>query len=419
MSIPLKIGIFDLVNLIVAKGTNFLLTMLLFALVSKGMDSRSFGEFGYWWSVSIMIGGTLVGGLSSALVRVAAVHSSLRHLSLALRHTVIGLLVLAAAWTAAILVLPEQTGPLLLFAAIALFGLTVQAQTAILALLRAIEATRANFIVSLLTLLLVPSTLYVLLGVERELPKIFYALACSFGLSTIAAMISARRPLAQLLAGRKGTPPSVMGFLNNASSFTAVSLFSYAIVNIDFTLFRIIGTPTDFATMATGKIFFERFIVPALMIFSGVVSLRVLRHPNEIGSPQVRLDVHIGILSWIGALAMVALLTIAYWVFAHLMRGDEHTIPLLWVACASAGYLLYAFNGILLDVLVIQRPLATVLAYMTGLMLLGGVVQALAIKHLGLPGWAIGWLVLNFIVTAVLARNGLRVCKLGQHPTGN
>ena len=415
MSIPLHARLVDLANLVIAKGSNFLLTLLLFALLSRGMDSPAFGEFGYWWSIALMIGGVLLGGLSSALVRVAAVHGSLRHLAVPLRRASVALLGLALLVTLALAILapPEHADLALLLAAVALFGLAVQGQTAVLALLRAAEATRANAIASVLIVLLVPLALHLTLGSERALPWVFFLLAVAFAVGTLVALVCARRRLGHLLAPPAGAVPDVAGFLGNASSFTAVNVFSYAVVNVDFTLFRLIGTPADFALMATGKVFFERFVVPALMVFAGAVSLRVLRHPRVPGGVAARIEADVGPRTLGAMLALIGLLALAYWVFAHAVRGDATSIALPWVASAAAGYLLFALNGILFDVLVVRRSLTAVVAHVGVFLLLACAIQAVAIRSFGVPGWAIGWLLFNAAVLMVLAREGLRLRMVG------
>jgi hypothetical protein len=277
---PLRARRVDVANLMVAKGSNFLLTALLFALLARGMDTRAFGEFGYWWSMALMVGGVLLGGVSSAAVRAAAVHGSLRQLLAPMQQT--GLVVLAVAATVAALaaVGPFDTALAALLGAVAVFGISVQAQTVLLALLRAVEATRANTLASLAIVAVVPLALHAMLGDERRLTTVFGALAATFVLGTAVAVVIARRRIEQLFVQPPQEPLALNHFLANASAFTAVNVFTYAIVNIDFTLFRHIGTSSDFAVMATAKIFFERFVLPALLVFAGAVSLRVLRHPH-------------------------------------------------------------------------------------------------------------------------------------------
>jgi O-antigen/teichoic acid export membrane protein len=412
MSIPLEARLVDLVNLVVAKGSNFILTVLLFALISRGMDSRAFGEFGYWWSVALMIGGVLLGGFSSALIRAAAQYGSLRHLGTPLGAMALGLPLLACACALVLYLLPQHAALLLLLAVVALFGVTVQIQTAVLSLLRAAEATRANAIASALIVLSIPAVLYFVLGVNFSLIWVFGWLAAAFLFGTLMAVLSARVALKHFAShpgegiGESGTP-AVGRFFANASSFTAINIFSYAVVNVDFTLFRLIGSSEDFALMATAKIFFERFVVPVLMVFAGAVSLRVLRFQSRPGEPQPRLELKVRPLMWMAVPCVVLLLTAAYWIFVHWIRHDTAAIAPGWVVCASLGYLLYAVNGILLDVLVVQRSLKVVVAHVAGFLVTGCAIQAMAISQFGVPGWAIGWLLFNLLVALLLAREGL------------
>jgi hypothetical protein len=409
MTIPFRAHFVDLVNLVVAKGSNFLLTLLLFTLISRGMDSRAFGEFGYWWSVAIMTGGVLLGGLSSALVRVAAVNGSLRHLVAPLRHSALGLLAVTVVGSLAVWALPQFHSVALLLAATVLFGLSVQAQTAVLTLLRAAEATKTNAVVSTVVVMIVSVLIFFWVKYASDLPQIFFGLAGAFSIGTIAAVAISSTVLSPLWARGVMSGSEVGTFVKSISSFTAVNIFSYAVVNIDFTLFRLIGTPNDFATMASAKVFFERFVVPLLMVFAGAISLRVLRHPHHSNESNLRLHVHINFRFLLGALATLLLLIGAYWVFTRLIRADPVAMDLSLVACASTGYLLYALNGLMLDVLVVKHSLATVVKHVLGFLLLCGAVQGLLIAIFGVPGWAIGWLGFNLLVATILSRSCLRL----------
>ncbi len=407
MSIPLLPRLIDFNNLIIAKGSNFLLTAVLFWLLSRGMDAPAFAEFGYWWSIALMIGGIGLGGLSSSLIRVTAMHGTLRHLGGHLRQSGVTLLAIALTLLAALLAWPQARNNLLLLAALALFGLVVQLQTAVVALLRAAEATAANLAASVLILLLVPVSLHLLLGTNRALVPVFFGLAAAFTAGTIAGLLAARRAIGHLVASTNNPAPPSTGFIASVASFTAVNVFSYSAVSADFTLFRLIGTPSDFTLMATAKVFFERFVLPVLLVLAGAVSMRVLRHPHGAGAAAARLEAHFtpGLLA--GVAMLVGGMSAAYTAFATEVRGESVTVPWLWTACASAGYVLYAANGVLFDVLVMRRTLCAVVAHVVGFLLLGASLQAVAIGGFGVPGWAVGWLVFNAIVGAVLAREGL------------
>ena len=413
MSIPVLPRIVDLANLLIAKGANFLLTTTLFALLARGMDGQAFAEFGYWWSIALMIGGILLGGLSSSLIRVAATQHTLHHLGRPLRSAGVGLLMLAALLGLAAWALPGWRGQIALLSALGLFGLAVQAQTTIVALLRAAEATRANLIASLLILLLVPAALHMMVGSNRGLTAVFLGLAAAFALGTVAALAMAHRPIGHLFSHRVEAAQGLSGFLASVASFTTVNVFSYAIVNADFTLFRLIGTSEDFAVMSTGKIFFERFVLPVLLVLAGAISLRVLRFPQMDGAARPKLEARLSPLLLAGMLAVVAVLALGYWFFATVIRGDAAALPLAWALCAAAGYLLYAANGVLFDVLVVRRTLPIVIGHVAGFLLLGTLVQAAAIRSFGLPGWAGGWLLFNAVVAVVLAREGLQLRLAG------
>jgi hypothetical protein len=301
----------------------------------------------------------------------------------------------------------------LLVAAIAAFGLAVQFQASLLALLRAAEATRANVIASALILLLVPLATYLALGSQRDLPRVFIALTVASAIGTSIALASAGHSIRHLWAPTTRAVPAIGRFLASASAFTAVNVFSYVIVTVDFTLFRFIGAPDDFARMGTAKVFFERFVVPALMVFAGAVSLAVLRHPHEPGVGDTRLEIRLDLRILAGTVVLLTALTLAYRIFAHDLRGDATTIALPWVGCAALGYLLFAVNGILFDVLVVRRSLSVVALHVSAFLAFGAALQAFAISTGGVPGWAVAWLAFNLVVAAILSREGLRV-KLGQ-----
>jgi len=412
MSIPFEARLVDLANLIVVKGANLVLTTVLFAIISLDMGSGAFADFGYWWSISIMVGGVLLGGLSSALIRTAAMHGSLHHLSKPLLRTAVGGLALAAAAAFVMVALPRQAAFIHLLLAAATFGVAVQAQAAVFALLRAVEATRTNVLASAIVVIVVPLCILALLGPSPSLTNVLWDLTIAFALGSAVALLAARKQLAHLFTPTSRDHRST-AFVANASSFTVVNIWAYAMVNVDFTIFRLIGTPGDFAMMATAKIFFERFILPALLVFGGAISIRILRHPEGAQSASAKLEARFTPLHLAVSIILVLTLCLAYEFFVRVVRGDTSSVPWQWVAIAAVGYLLYTVNGILFDVLVLRRSLPGVLTYVISFLIFGSALQALAISTLGVPGWALGWLAFNAVVAFVLARQGLRLRAVG------
>ena len=234
------------------------------------------------------------------------------------------------------------------------------------------------------------------------------------------AFVCGRSSLAPLFAAdgalRAVEPPSFRG---HALAFTATNIYSYAVMNTDFTLFRLMGSADGFAAMATGKVYFERFVVPALTVFVGAISLRVLRHPNAPGAQRARIELILKPWAAPVVLGFVALLAGGYWVFAHIVRDNTRTIELHWIACAGAGYLLYSFNSILLDVLVIRRSLRAVILHAAGFIALACAVQATSMILFSVPGWAVGWLAYNLAVTLVLWRSNLFMLTRQRHSLHN
>jgi hypothetical protein len=380
-----------------------MVTVILFAMISHGMDSYKFAEFGYWWSLGVMIGGVLMGGLGAALVRIATTYGSLRHLVAPLMRIGASFALLLAVLLGGISADVDSSSTRIALA-VMLFGLSMLAQTAVMGLLRAVEATRANIIASALMLIVVPTTVLALIDVERALPKIFIVLAVAFAVGTAVAFIIGRTSLSQLLIrGNAAVAPS--SFSRHALAFTATNVFSYAVMNIDFTLFRLIGSPDEFVSMAGGKVFFERFVVPALSVFVGAVTLRVLRHPPT--ERQARLDIKLSLIAVMCLIALVALLSFGYWIFMHFVRFETDAMELQWVAAASVGYVLYSLNSILLDLLVIRYNMFVVVLHTACFILLAGVIQTTTIRLFGLPGWSLGWLAFNLCVTVTLWRRDL------------
>lgn len=414
MSIPLRARGIDLLNLVVGKASNFMLIAILFAIVSRGMDATAFSAFGYWWSIGIMVGGVFLGGMGSAAVRTVAVSASLRS---ALR---VGYWLIAATPLVGLLIATAAAGlgriateQVLLGVVVGAFGISVMLQTIVFGLLRALEDSRGNTIASAVVVLLVPASFWLMAGPHPGLTRLFFALASAFGLGTAACIAIGWTTLRALARSGASVSCDSRRFVRDAMAFTAVNVFSYAAVNFDFTLIKWLGTTEEFALLASGKVYFERFVLPALMVFAGAISLRVLRHANYWPGGAARIEARLGGSFAASALLAVAAMAAGYWVFSALIRHDPRQLAWASAIAASAGYLLFAFNAVLLDVLVVRVRIRAVVAHVVAFVVLGGAIQWLAFLTLRVPGWALGWLVFNAAVTAALATECLRI-RLGR-----
>jgi hypothetical protein len=289
------------------------------------------------------------------------------------------------------------------------FGIAVQVQGVVLALLRAVDAVRLNILACLVILIVVPCALVLVMGDRRDMESAFGGLATAFMVGTASVVLISRRVIANLFTDVKSSSLGVGGFIANASSFTLINAFTYGIVNIDFSIFRLIGTPSDFAVMAASKVFFERFVLPTLLVLAGAVSLNVLRYEQVDNENAARLRVffsplHIGLV-----ILLLVILTLAHEIFANKFRVDNSGLQLTAVVCISFGYMFFAFNGILFDVLVVRKGALVVLRHVLCFLVFGGVLQIVAIMNFGLMGWSLGWLVFNIVIFVILAKEGLQI----------
>jgi hypothetical protein len=410
MSIPLRAQGIDLFTLIVGKGSNFLLTVILFAIASHGMDAIAFSAFGYWWSIGIMVGGVFLGGMSSAAVRSAVISSSLRSavristwLIAAMLLTGLFLAFLAAQRGEAIL---DQV---LLVGSVSAFGICVMLQGVVFGLLRAFKASRSNTIASAVVVLLVPGLTWLISGSHPGLLRLFGAMAAAFAICTALCIVigwSTLRPLIQRVPLEDYDDRQIV---RDVVAFSAINFFSYAAVNIDFTLIKWIGTQDEFVLLASGKVYFERFVLPALMVFAGAISMNVLRyeHQRHISAPRIGVIFRVSFVTL--AFLMVALIATGYFVFSKLIRDDLYQLAWLSAIAASSGYLLFAFNAVLFDVLVLRLSIRAVMIHVLVFVLIGGAIQWLAFFTFRVQGWALGWLAFNSLVTVTLAFQCLHI----------
>lgn len=394
----------DLANLFVAKGANFILTSILFYLMSRGMRANEFAEFGYWWSMALMVGGMLCGGVASASIRALVVHGSLAHLRPVLIR-VTGFLVLLLGLALGIGSLFQAYAQVVrLGVVLTLFGISIQVLSWIFSLMRAMEKTKVNVLASIISIGLIPVLTLLIARSERDMAHVFGALASGFFVTALVLIVVFRESLGAIW--KKAYQRTLGGhvFFSNVVLFTLINVFSYATVNMDFTIFRWFGVDKEFQLFANSKIYFERFILPLMLVFSGAVSLKVLRHSDAHDGRGVRMV--LGRWTYLtGAVLTVALFVImGYYVFFRFVRHESLELEVIWVCLATLGYIFYTANGILFDVLAVQSRMVSVLCYVMVFLALALIIQWVAIARFSVAGWAVGWFFFNFLVLVLLAR---------------
>jgi hypothetical protein len=404
MTIPLRARKIDLLNLVVSKTSNFSITLIIFAVVTHGMDAKNFGLFGYWWSIGLMVGGVLLGGLSSSAVRSLMVSGTLGPslrigVMLIMAALVLFLGIASVAYVFDILKFEQ----LWLAGAVGLFGISVMFQAIFFGLLRALEASRVNLITSVVVVLITPSICWFLIDKNTELPRLFGVLATAFAIGTVVSIVIAWSKFRDLCRFGSADVSGSRLVFRDTVAFTSLNIFTYLVLNIDFTLIKLLGTPDEFAVLASGKVYFERFLLPALFVYAGAISLRVLRQINHPADSPARIEFKNSGFFIVGTIFLVAGVATGYWVFSALIRNDAYQLTWATAITATAGYLLYAFNAVLLDVLVLRAPTRVVLTYVLAFILLCFAVQWLAFMAFQVPGWGVGWFIFNALVTAALS----------------
>lgn len=410
MGIPFSARLVDLVNLVIAKGGNFLLAILVFWVMSRSMSEKSFSEFGYWWSIALMVGGVLFGGVSATLIRLVAIHGSLlSHVRSLLTSMAIGFLLLGVLGIIVVISLGYDLDAMYLLLAVGGFGVAMQLQAMLLSLLRAACATAATMRASAAWVISVPLCLWGFSSQETDLSKIFLWMALSMAIGFGIAIWVSGPSLWRLFSTQPSSVGAQGGGIRNTTSFVAINFFSFAFVNIDFTLFREIGSASEYPVMAEVKIFFERFALPLMLVFSGAVSMRVLRQPcpGSGGHSGINISIRRDFYSGLTLIGLIVGLAVAYQVLAPGVTQREVALTPVLSGIVAAGYVFYMFNGVLWDVLVLRQSTRGILWRTSGLLIGYALLQYFSIRNYGVSGWAIGWFLANLVVTLVLLRGGV------------
>lgn len=409
MTTPFTLKLIDITNLAISKGSNFILVSVIFWLSSKNMNTKEYAAFGYWWSVAIMIGGILFGGLSSSLIRVLSIRNSLAHLIDFYMAKKILLLAFSIIITIDLFYhyfFNENRNIFLLTIVLILFGISIQLQTLVLALFRAIIATRANTVSSIISIIFIPLTLWLMVSSEnQDLQWLFLTLATAFFLNTVLICMIYKQTLLTMFTEQLSTPRQDQIFSSSILSFTAINTYTYLMLNIDFTLFKYLQPEKSFTTMATGKIFFERFILPFLLVIAGAASLSILRHrdSDSLADNMRKLKITpyymlILITVWVGSI-------FGYLWFETVIRAESTLIPIFELSVLTLGYLIYSINAILFDILVIRCGFRVTIIYVAIFLIAHTCMQAIFIQFFSLTGWVLSWLLLNVTVLITLTKS--------------
>lgn len=401
----MKFSLIDLANILISRGGSFLLTLSIFFIIGRGMPPKEFAEFGYWWSISLMIGGLLLGGQSLAISRSFVLHGSLQHL---VRPFVKFLIVLLSAATLTLLlstyVFEIDVERVFFWGVLFAFGFILQIQVTLFAIFRVAEMFQVNFWATVLNLvlILVAVAIFAEMGRLEGIINVYKSLVISFIVGLFGMFYIGRGEIKKVFKKGESRNQSLVGFFSGSLVFMVINAFNYVVVNADFTISRNFMNSNDFFVAATAKIYFERFVLPLLLVVAGVFSMRVLRerdidnlyrykYKNYLSYKKIAIFVF-GILFICGG----------YIVFVELFRRDAVALNVTMVFCLAVGYMLMAINGVMLDAFAMKYNFGTVFVATFSMVFLYCVIQILAINMHGLLGWSVGCLLFNMFVHATL-----------------
>lgn len=405
----------DILNVFISRSANVVTVLAVLWLVSTGLPRSQYVEFGFWWGMGIMVGGLLLGGLSSALTRtvmtrgslpdaIAHPWRSLRGRSARVVAVVIVATAVALGWVATRRASAPSAAANLLLACF--LGILFQLNGALASIVRALEIRRQLVWMCAWQMLLVPSGLVIALLAVRGSATSITALAGIGGgyvFAFIASLTSIRRCLVNF--GRTtGLREVFIAARRDVVVFTLVNFFAYALLNGDFALVRYIGDSQTVETVGGTKIFFERCVLPVWLIMASAASLQVLRSTRPAGSHTLRLSLSTGSSARLALFATLAALgsTGAYVVYSRWIIAGRGAADSVLVLLAALGYVFNGFVATLLDLFVLRTPVRAVIVFFAVALALLGAQQSLLIRFFGIPGWSVGWLFANGLLATAL-----------------
>jgi glycosyltransferase involved in cell wall biosynthesis len=377
-------------------------------LLSRSLPIAEYVNFGFWWGMSIMIGGIALGGVSAALARQVALDQALPALlanNLFLARTPVVLLGVVLVLLASAKVLSTwQHSQWVLVSLAPVLGALIQASATLAAIIRVLSMRRHLVILGLAQAILVPIGLVFGLKAAISPPT---ALSALIGISVGNAMaLAASLVFLRYLPLDRTSVESVEQRSDSASrnllAFTVVNFFVYALLNGDFLIIRSLATTTTLEQIGPIKIFFERFVLPLWLVLATASSLQVFRaSSSSLGNPGIL--TRIRAISRLAGAALVGALVSAACYLGYLSLTLPGKSDGVWlVVVAAVGYAVYGVTTTLLDIFVLANPLARAIPVLALLLACCGVGQIWLVVHFEKWGWAVGWAFWNSLLALVL-----------------
>lgn len=394
----------DIVNLFISRGANFILMLALFGALRSTGDISLVAQFGFYWGLSLALGGLLFSGTFAAMIRVLAVRNSLRLLAKYIPYIGGAAVAIFALSGVLYLAMPTWQAGLYLIGLICGTGILLQTYLGIVVILRVLENTKWNFIVALGSVLIMAPIMYYSVSGATTINSAFERIFCVLLVANILFYILTYRVIGPAITQPDQDTPLAQSFMHIVLSFACLNIWGYCFLLVDYTALNWAWSVENFEQVSLIKIYFERFVIPLLYTVSGAVTIRILRHGSDgedtIKKATLRLTPQIGAILGI----FVVGLSLIFWVvyrplFPSISTQSSWVIPVLAMA-----YLLYVLNAVLLDLTVVRKNLRYTAACVAGLLLMTCTLIITISLFESITLWAVGFLTANAVSSYILIK---------------
>ena len=387
----------DFFNLLVVKSSNFILVATIFFIVRQHLDSSLFIEFGFYWGTGLLVGALLFGGFGSTLVRFVSLYGGIG--AIGGDRTISKLLTAVLVFIAASLYIVGKglDNKIISLLMVVSLGMVIQLHLVIMSLFRAVRATRELLFGGALMAVVIPSIFIYLTNSIDTIETIFRNLTISYLISLIILMALLAYIARHDEKDRSENIFQSKGFKEGYLSFTMVTVFSNLIILVDFYFLREMLSSEDLAKAGVAKIYFDRFVLPLLSVMTGAISLNILRSKTESIARNAGFTTNFGLdrKRVLAVIPVLLFIFIGYYVFIFVGPSNAVSLSYLQASCVILGYVVYSFNSIFLDILVIKFASSTLFLILSSYLIVSSLVYYFAISTFSLKGWVSALIILN------------------------
>jgi hypothetical protein len=396
----------DLFNLALGKGSNLILTTVLLFYASRTLSNAAFIEFVMWWSIAMMIGGVVLGGIGTAAIRSAAVDNRLIPVA------VVGVLqrygvVIGFVGVIVLALLTSLGFHKVVLAAI--LGMVLQSYNSTVVVARSIKEYVQSLVTSGICLAVaitghIAAWLLGLSGQALQFGIMIAAFACAalYGAATLLPLLKVRRQPSMPVQ------MSTVDFWKVAIAFSIGNALVASLMNIDYGLMKRIGLEGPIASEAGAKVYFERFVLPFWLLIANTAALEILRSPQTIDDMRsTRFTIGLSRIRLFLFLVQFVVAVAGYYVYRIAFNITVPSPPLATLVIIALAYVGYAIIGLVLDIYLLTTPPREAIVQSAVVIGCYALVSWFALTHFGGAGWAVAWFGVNALLVWFTSRRNV------------